>query len=232
MVFANGNNPIIQYSVATGEKLSSRDADGMPIINVNVEKMSNIIDKIIALFYNENAYVGGEADVLKMFIDNKALFHSQWLYYAQTQISPQVETYGVVPTPKLDSSQENYSTWIQGGMHIYSIPIDVKDVNRASILTEAFAAETYRSLLPAYYEVILKARYFADEASSQMMDIMYDTVSFDFARLFDGQIGMQGGISDSVKAQNNSYASSYSAFKRVYDSKLSTLIKKIQENAN
>lgn len=231
MGFVGNVNTTNMYGVASGETLSSRDADGNPVIDVNVERMGNVIDNMIKLVYNENAYVGGEADVRKMFINGQTLFESSWLYYAQTQIAPSVESYGVLPVPKMSEDQENYATWIQGGMHMYSIPIDVKDVERASILTEAFAAETYASLLPAYYEVILKARYFADEASSQMMDIMYDSVSFDFVRLYDGQIGIQSTIKDSVTAQQNTFASSFAAFKKVYDKKLTTFLNKVETNA-
>ncbi|MBQ8396736.1 MAG: extracellular solute-binding protein [Clostridia bacterium] len=231
-VFFSGANIPNMYGVASGEMLSTRDEDGTPVINVNVEKMGTVIDNMIKLIYgNEYTYVASQNDARKMFIDNKALFHSEWLYYAQTQIAPTVEAYGVLPVPKMNEAQENYATWIQGGMHIYSIPIDVKDLERASILTEAFAAETYASLLPAYYEVILKARYFADEASSQMMDIMYDSVSFDFARFYDGQIGIQTTIKDSVTAQQNTFASSFAAFKKVYDKKLTTFLGKVETNA-
>ncbi len=231
MGFANSANITNMYGVASGEALSTRNSDGTIIIDVNVERMGNVIDNLIKLMFNENAHVGAEADVRKMFINGQTLFESSWLYYAQTQIAPAVEAYGVLPLPKMDETQEDYHGWIQGGMHIYSIPIDVKDVERASILTEAFAAETYASLLPAYYEVILKARYFADEASSQMMDIMYDSVSFDFARLYDGQIGIQTTIKDSVLAQQNTFSSSFAAFKKVYDKKLTTFLEKVATNA-
>lgn len=231
MVFSSNINAVNLYGVASGETLSSRDANGNPVIDVNVERMGTVIDNMIKLFYSENAYIGAEGDVRKMFIDGKALFDTEWLYYAQTQIAPAVEAYGVLPVPKMDEAQEDYATWIQGGMHIYAIPVDVKDVERASILTEAFAAETYASLLPSYYEVILKARYFADEASSQMMDIMYDTVTFDFARLYDGQIGIQTSINDSVRAQQNTFTSAFAAFKKVYDKKLTTFLGKVETNA-
>ena len=166
-----------------------------------------------------------------MFIDGKALFHSEWLYYAQTQIAGQVDKYGLVPTPKQNEAQEDYSTWIQSGMHIYCIPVDVKDVERASILTEAFAAESYKSLLPQYYEVVLKARYFKDEASSQMMDIMYDSVRFDFARIFDGQIGILSAINGSVTGKQNVFSSAWSAASKVSAKKLEQMLTKVAANA-
>lgn len=231
MAFVNGANTVNMYGVASGEKLSTRNSDDTISIDVNVEKWGNVIDNMIKLINSENALIASEGDCRKMFINGQTLFESSWLYYAQTQIAPAVEAYGVLPVPKMNESQESYHGWIQGGMHMYAIPVDVKDVERASILTEAFAAETYASLLPAYYEVILKARYFADEASSQMMDIMYDSVDFDFARIYDGQIGIQTTIKDSVTAKQNTFASSFASFKKVYDKKLSSFLSKVETNA-
>lgn len=229
VLFGDNSNNTHQYVVASGETLSRRDADGKPMIDVNSDRMTGVIDRLIALFYNTDGVLfDGNADVKKMFIDGQSLFLNGWLYGAQTKIASAVEAYGVLPTPKMEEAQDDYHTWIQSGMHIYSIPVDVRDLERAAILTEALAAETYASLLPSYYEVILKARYFADEASSQMLDIIYDSVSFDFARVFDGQIGVQTTIWDAVKAKQNTFSSSFAAFKRVYDKKMTTLLDKVE----
>jgi len=218
--------------VSSGEVLSRRNLDGLPEISVNNDRMTTVIDRLIALFYNTDGVLfDGSADVKKMFIDGQGLFLNGWMYHAQTKIAAAMEAYGVLPTPKMEETQESYHTWIQSGMHIYSIPVDVKNVERAAILTEALAAETYASLLPSYYEVILKARYFADEASSQMLDIIYDSVSFDFVRVFDGQIGVQSTIWDAVKAQQNTFTSSFAAFKKVYDKKMATLLEKVADLA-
>ena len=232
IVMMTGNNPNNQYVVASGEKISTIGADGSPAITLDQEKMSNVIDNVIKLFYeNEYCYMGKQADVRKMFIDGKALFHSEWLYYAQTQIAGQVEKYGLVPTPKMNDAQEDYCAWIQGGMHMYCIPIDVKDTERAAILTEAFAAETYRTLLPQYYEIVLKAKYFKDEASSQMMDIMYDSVSFDFARIYDGQLSLLTTINTTISSKQNTFASAYKGASKVAEKKLEQLLETVAKNS-
>ena len=216
------------YVVSSGEMLSRRNLDGKPEVNINTDRMTSVIDRVIALFYNTDGVLfDGSADIKKMFIDGQGLFLNGWMYHAQTKIASAMEAYGVLPAPKMEEQQEDYHTWIQSGMHIYSIPVDVRDVERAAILTEALAAETYASLLPAYYEVILKARYFADEASSQMLDIIYDSVSFDFVRIFDGQLGVQATIWDAVKAKQNTFSSSFAALKKVYDKKMTTLLDKV-----
>jgi hypothetical protein len=114
---------------------------------------------------------------------------------------------------------------------MYCIPIDVKNTERAAILTEAFAAETYRTLLPQYYEIVLKAKYFKDEASSQMMDIMYDSVSFDFARIYDGQLGLLSTINSTVTSGQNTFASTYKGASKVAAKQLENLLKAVAKNA-
>ncbi len=228
VLFGNNSNDTHMYVVSSGEMLSRRDLDGKPEVSINSDRMTSVIDRVIALFYNTDGVLfDGNVDVKKMFIDGQGLFLNGWMYHAQTSIAAAMEAYGVLPAPKMEETQADYHTWIQSGMHIYSIPVDVRDVERAAILTEALAAETYATLLPSYYEVILKARYFADEASSQMLDIIYDNVSFDFVRIFDGQLGVQSTIWDAVKGQQNTFSSSFAAFKKVYDKKMTTLLDKV-----
>lgn len=106
----------------------------------------------------------------------------------------------------------------------------MKDTERATILTEAFAAETYATLLPQYYEVVLKNRYFKDVASSQMMDIMYETVNFDFVRLFDGQISMVSAINNAVTGTSNNFSSLVKSTMKVGEKKLSAMLESINKN--
>lgn len=232
VVLGNSANTNYQFLVSTGERWTGRDENGTPTINVNVEKMHAALDKLLKM-YNETESVAfdAEANAHTRFMNGTALFTTSWLYYAQTKFAGEMEAYGVLPIPKYDAAQENYASWIQSGMHLYSIPIDVKDVERATILTEAFAAETYATLLPKYYEVILKNRYFADEASSKMMDIIYDSVQMDFGILYNGSIGMYDAFGSSLTSGNNTFSSSFATFKKVYEKKITQLLDAIRDAA-
>ena len=47
-------------------------------------------------------------------------------------------------------------------------------------------------MTPAYYDTALKVKYARDSESSQMMDLLISSISFDFAYLFNSQIGSAG----------------------------------------
>ena len=123
--------------------------------------------------------------------------------------------------PKFDNSQVLHP--VQSGMHD-CIPIDIKSAEENGIITEALAAQSYRSLLPAYYEIVLKTKYAKDSETSQMVDIMYGTVFFDFAFIFNNELGILNNISGVIKSKNNTFASMLKATAKIYENKLESLI--------
>ena len=108
-------------------------------------------------------------------------------------------------------------------MHIYCIPIDVKDVGQNSIITEALAAESYRTLLPSYYEIILKTKYAKDAETSQMIDIVYNTASFDFAYIFRSDSDYSSQVRNIITSKTNTLSSTYKAIKKSAESSFATL---------
>lgn len=218
----NNTNSTIGFYYASGMKLISRDNAGMPEINVNVEKTTEIIDKMHKLLYTGEGVMS--ADKSPDFTQGDILFFFHWLYGGQTKYAGAMDKYGIVPLPMYSAEQERYYTTVQSGMHMYCIPIDVKDPEAVGIITEALAAESYKVLQPAYYEVVLKSRYAKDNESSMMVDLMYNTVVFDFANIYNSNIGLLTLIQNSVKADTNSFSALYKGNKNACGKKLDELI--------
>jgi hypothetical protein len=143
-----------------------------------------------------------------------------------------MDNYGIVPMPKYNTDQENYCTPVQAGMHMYCIPIDIKNAEENGIITEALAAQSYRTLLPAYYEIVLKTKYAKDSDTSQMVDIMYNTVFFDFGYIFNNDLGIMNNILSVIKSKTNTLASTLKATQSIYDKKIDALIKGITGTKN
>ena len=51
------------------------------------------------------------------------------------------------------------------------VPITISDPERTSIIIEALNAETYKQVVPAYYDTALKNRYSRDAESAEMQSI-------------------------------------------------------------
>lgn len=83
--------------------------------------------------------------------------------------------YGVVPTPKWDSQQEQYLTCIGNPFTLYSISMaqsyDQERVDMLGAVLECMASEAYRKTTPALYEQTMQTRYAKDDVTAQMYDI-------------------------------------------------------------
>lgn len=95
-------------------------------------------------------------------------------------------TYGILPMPKYDEAQEQYMTNAWDQYSVYGIPKTVGDesLTLIGVVTEALAAETYKTVFPVYYDVVLKNRYSADPDAANMVDLIMAGRNFDFAFMF------------------------------------------------
>jgi hypothetical protein len=231
LAYCDNSNALIGYYYSTGSKLTIRGSDGYPELNIDTAKSSEMVDKLIVMLYGtESAYPADKTPLV--FSDGNIMFFNHWLYYGQTQYSGLMDNYGIVPMPKYNTDQENYCTPVQAGMHMYCIPIDIKNAEENGIITEALAAQSYRTLLPAYYEIVLKTKYAKDSDTSQMVDIMYNTVFFDFGYIFNNDLGIMNNILSVIKSKTNTLASTLKATQSIYDKKIDALIKGITGTKN
>ena len=231
LAFTDSTNSVYAYFYSTSQKLVTRNAAGDLEMNINAEKNHEIIDKMIDMMYNAE-YARAPGGKAPDFTQGNILFLDHWLYWGQTLYKDNMEEYGIVPMPMYDESQGRYYTPVQSGMHMYCIPTDVKSLEQNGYITEALAAESYRTLMPTYFEIVLKVKYAKDEQTSQMLDIMYDTVVFDFGQIFNGELGALTALKNVVVSKNNNYMSIYKATSAIYAKKLNQLVEGIMKYAD
>jgi hypothetical protein len=63
---------------------------------------------------------------------------------------------------------------------MFCIPATAHNSEKIGAVMEALASESFRSVVPAFYEVALQTQYARDEESAEMMDIIREGISFDF----------------------------------------------------
>ena len=67
--------------------------------------------------------------------------------------------FGIIPYPLYDENQEDYHTQVADCSTMFALPADCRDTSFAGAVLEAIAAESYRSVTPAYFEVALNEKY-------------------------------------------------------------------------
>ena len=167
----------------------SKDENGFYTYDVNVEHFVEVVDGLLMLLNGEGSVGMADNDGVfqSAFRDGKQGIMNITLHWMESEWAREMDDeYGVLPNPKLNENQENYFTLAQDQFLVYAIPLSVSetDLPNLGIFMEAFAAESYATVKPAYYEVALTAKYVNDMESAAMLDIITNNVYVDPAILY------------------------------------------------
>ena len=96
------------------------------------------------------------------------------------------------------------------------------DVSASGALIEALARVGYDTVTPVYYEKALGSKYVRDNDSAEMLDLIYDSVWFDFAYL--NSVSLDGINHLFNQSLDGSLVSNFEAKKAVFEKKLTELL--------
>ncbi len=180
----------------SGVELISKDADGYPVFNLDTNETA--IEKLMEIYTlasDSEIYVNKStnADAAEAWgnnIQGTALFR---LCHANAMGSTLRESnmnYGFVPNPKFDEEQDRYysTTW---AFEIMTLPktTDPSRYENIGIILEALAFDSHTSVLEPYKEAAVKIKYAQDDDSLAMLDIAFNSMSFDLGLvLWEGTI--------------------------------------------
>jgi len=178
--------------------VTDKDANGKPYFAVgNSTKMVDTVEKIYDLTQQE--YVKFVTDtsvamdgVVKQFGQGKAYFCPLNLSYGTTLAQDQI-SYGILPMPKYDENQDNYTSTCRDDYSVFGIPL-CKDADKAFIatITEALCYYSNKVVVPAYYETILKTRNTYDTDSEDMIDEIRKGLRCNFGYLYSMNLEWAG----------------------------------------
>ncbi len=220
------------FAYCAGFQVSARDQDGMPYLTLQDEKNYTIIDKLNDLYWNSGNGLFIEKDAggafngtlyVEHFSSDTILFMPHWFKICES-LRDMESGYGLVPYPKLDESQESYISLVHDTASLYYLPQTCGHMEEACAVLEALCAETYRTVMPAYYEVALKRQYARDDISANMIDLIHDTSMTDFGYVYNDSIGSVGTIMRGVLAANGNYASAVAGVEKKAETALAELI--------
>ena len=171
---------------ATGNSFIAKEKDGTLSIAMDGEKtlavMSDIADKVVRSKSAINISNDYEA-LIPLFADGHSLFYSEVSLFLERFRQYEFDV-GVLPMPKYDENQADYSQFADGGcMSFAGIPIDSKTPDDTALLLEALSAESVDTLTKAYYDICLTGKSIRDEESSGMLDIIFRSYIVDYADL-------------------------------------------------
>lgn len=168
--------------------------DGTVTSVFNSERATNMIAMLRDL-YNENegsfpASVKVEnSNFRQSFMNGNTLFITEVVGQSEWNFRDVEFDYGIVPFPKYDEAQEAYYTIPGGSVSCMAVPASTTDIEIAGAVTAALCRESWVSVLPDYYDIVLKVKGARDETSIEMLDIIMDGRKVDATFLYDAWSG-------------------------------------------
>ena len=196
-----------------------KDPDEVLKIVVNGDKVASLVEMLYKFYFESegsliikgNDPVTGAVQTdwqAQLFAGGHGLVAFSLIRHAATTFRESSVEYGIIPFPKWDEKQEAYRTFCGGDL--IGIPVTVRDPDTTSLIFEALTAETYKTVVPAYFDTALKEKFAYDSESGQTLDIINDSLTISFAYAYDNWQGFGHMLGAILAADTPS--SDYSSF--------------------
>lgn len=229
---------IFVHVVAGGDRIVTKNSDDIPEFTVTKESVFNSLGKILD-FYNDNNTVMvanappytnkgfsnvWEATVHKAFIEGRELFYMCGLINVPS-FRIMDDDFGILPVPKMKDSQDRfYHTVSISNMSALALPLNVKEPEDLGLIIEAMGKYSKEYVTPAYYDIQLKYRDTRDDESSEMLDIIFSSRTFDIGAAFNW-----GNTLTNLTMMDKNYASRFESIMVAAEVALEETLKSIEE---
>ena len=121
-----------------------------------------------------------EDGYFQVFIDDRALFLSAELKGC-TMLREWEGTFGLIPQPKYTEDQASYESTVFSNVLSFCIPTTNTNLERTGIIVDYLTYESYRSLLPRYYDIHVGLKALSRDESKQSLEIIRNTRGIEIA---------------------------------------------------
>lgn len=178
---------------AAGSRCCTISEDGNIELTIYNENTLAALEDYFSIAYDTQSaihyqrVVGSTQEERQMWKEDHALFWPTWMGHVPA-LREMDSDFGLLPYPKLYTSQEKYSSMMHPyGSQYICVPLVQDDVERTGVITEALAYYGQKITLPAYYDINLVGQSTRDEESEDMLDIIFDSIVYDIGYCY--QIG-------------------------------------------
>ncbi len=200
---------VVTYQYAFNNPVASLNEEGLPYLSQDREKAHDIVVKLNALYWEAiGGLTEGWGSGSSTWVDGNLLCYTG-LFQSATGYGDLEFNFSIIPYPKYNEDQDSYYTMSDGAHGTMMVPITISDPERTSIIIEALNAETYKQVIPAYFDTALKNRYSRDAESAEMLDMLLAARVFDFGYMYD--TGIAFSIQRLVSKNSNNTESEYAS---------------------
>lgn len=227
---------LTHFVYSTDFQTYERSSDGMPVINMLSDRSVSIATKFCEIFQRTDSdYLFSnrsfsDSTIYSVFTDGRLLFFPERFYASTLPIFRNMnDEYGMIPYPKFDENQAEYTNLIHNSGTIAAIPTMLSEdrFEMVCAVLEAMASEQSVSVLPVFYETALKTKYSRDEISSQVIDLVYKCSTKDLVSEYGSMLNHIYAIVANCVYNELPFASTYASAVTAANAELQKIYKDI-----
>lgn len=227
--------PVDAYLDAFDLPITTKNADGLPELSYNTDRMVSAYDKILALAHTNNGVDFESGITLENYYMMQDKFKADEnmflidIFEVTDKLRDMVSDYGVLPLFKYDEAQKGYYTNAADVYSLLSVTVDTADANVTGAVFEYMSQKSYELTKPAYFEIALKQKYSRANDDAKMYDLILDGLRFNFGFVYSASIGNVSQLWRSLLDSNSDkIVSTYASIEKSSNKLLDQLIKKYQ----
>ena len=216
--------------------ITKKGDDGRIQLAMNTEKTFSLVEKVYAMSSKDGVVY--RPDNMELVTTDTMMMNGNVLFL-MTAVSDIVNLresevdLGLLPYPKYDAAQENYLSMDWGGLA--GVPASIQNPEMVGAVIELLAYYSGETVIPAYYDVLLAGKLARDEDSTKMLDILFDTITYEIGGNY---FGFSSGFNDLfytlgnyvVMNGNSDFASLYAKNEKSAQQTIDKFYKALDEN--
>jgi len=190
------------FFVSCNTPILSPTDDGGKEITVMTERTVSLVEKLYSWYYESGNVFLTVTDLkdpgycANVFAAGKAAMAFGKLEHASQYYRDSDVSYGILPQPKYDTAQEQYS--IFACPSLFSVPITCQNTELAGLVFEAMTYYGYYDVIPVYYETTLQGKIADAPEDVEMLEIINDALIVSFAYCYDNWEGFAHFLSGNI----------------------------------
>ena len=232
---AGGKAVVSTFWSGLGNETVTVNDNGTWTVNFTTERSIYSIDAMRRVFdsdisFYENAFYDN-SDAHNVFVGGRCLFLSETLS-AIEKINPEADfSFTVIPNPKYDTAQTRYyATNDNTYCATFGIPICASDCDFSGFMVETLSWQSHTTSLPEYYNEICKVQNSYDADCAEMVDLVFDSLVFDFGLLYGKNIkGFRGLLENSI-FKGDDIVDNYAPKEDMIENYIKSILDSIQMN--
>lgn len=190
--------------IASGNKIATKDAEDKPVFALQNEQVYKVIEDTVDFYLKSNDVLVADLEqyvkkydgqdvyehtVINGFKEGRGLFYICGLIHL-SYLAEMDDDFGILPVPKYTEAQDRYyhnmSYATSSAVFVPENGRDFagKDGQYLAIVLDALGAYSKDIVTPVYYEQQLKRKNAPDKESGEMLDIVFESRSFDLGTIY------------------------------------------------